>query len=426
MTSTPPGTPPGTSPGGPSSPQDDTPHDGGPRVSRNEMRDLARLRRTIGPDRQVAGVAGGVARHLDIDPAIVRVVFVVLAFFGGSGVLLYLALWLLVPEDGAVAAPVRLDEGARTAGIVAVGVISLLMLLGDTWGPWGGGWFPWPLALVAVVVAYVLSKRDPAPTSAPPSYGPSYGPPAGPVSFTKEGPVASPYAAPPPYAAAGQAPYTRPMMYAPVAPVAPRPRRQGPILFGWTLALLALGLGLLGMADVGGASVADSAYPALALGLIGTMLLIGAWFGRAGGLILIGLIAALTLAGATAAEEYDGSGVTERPQSAAAVSDRYDVSMGELRLDLSEVSDPAALVGRTIEVDGGLAKLEVILPEGIDVQVEAVVDGPGDISLFGQSFDGIDIARDSFRPADPITPAPSEGELVLDINLGVGEIVVSE
>ena len=44
--------------------------------------------------------AGGLARHLDIDPIIVRVALVVLVFFGGSGLLLYGAMWLLVPEEG--------------------------------------------------------------------------------------------------------------------------------------------------------------------------------------------------------------------------------------------------------------------------------------------------------------------------------------
>ena len=58
----------------------------GPRVSRDEMRDLRRLRRSA-TDRKIAGVAGGLARHLDIDPTVLRVLFVVLAFFGGAGLL---------------------------------------------------------------------------------------------------------------------------------------------------------------------------------------------------------------------------------------------------------------------------------------------------------------------------------------------------
>ena len=68
-------------------------------MTRDEIRDLGRLRRSP-HDRKVAGVAGGLARHLDIDPIILRVAFVVLVFFGGAGLILYGACWLLVPEDG--------------------------------------------------------------------------------------------------------------------------------------------------------------------------------------------------------------------------------------------------------------------------------------------------------------------------------------
>ena len=61
----------------------------------------------------MAGVAGGLARHLDIDPIIVRVALVVLVFFGGSGLLLYAAGWLLVPEEGTNDQPLGLDERSR-------------------------------------------------------------------------------------------------------------------------------------------------------------------------------------------------------------------------------------------------------------------------------------------------------------------------
>ena len=52
-------------------------------------------------DRVLGGVAAGFARWLGIDPVIVRVVLVVLAVFGGSGLLLYLIGWLFIPEEGA-------------------------------------------------------------------------------------------------------------------------------------------------------------------------------------------------------------------------------------------------------------------------------------------------------------------------------------
>lgn len=47
-------------------------------------------------DRQIAGICGGLARYFDIDPTVIRLIAVVLAFAGG-GVLAYLIAWLIVP-----------------------------------------------------------------------------------------------------------------------------------------------------------------------------------------------------------------------------------------------------------------------------------------------------------------------------------------
>ncbi|MDR2984702.1 MAG: PspC domain-containing protein [Nocardiopsaceae bacterium] len=62
--------------------------------------DLRTLRRPTG-DRMLAGVASGIARYLDVDTNLVRIAFVVLAFAGGAALPLYVAGWLLIPEDGA-------------------------------------------------------------------------------------------------------------------------------------------------------------------------------------------------------------------------------------------------------------------------------------------------------------------------------------
>ena len=51
-------------------------------------------------DRMVAGVAGGLARYFDIHPAVYRVGFVVLTLLGGAGIVIYLALALVIPEEG--------------------------------------------------------------------------------------------------------------------------------------------------------------------------------------------------------------------------------------------------------------------------------------------------------------------------------------
>jgi phage shock protein PspC (stress-responsive transcriptional regulator) len=58
------------------------------------------LERSI-DDRMLAGVAAGIARYLNVDVTIVRIVFAVLAIVGGAGIPLYLAGWLLIPEEGA-------------------------------------------------------------------------------------------------------------------------------------------------------------------------------------------------------------------------------------------------------------------------------------------------------------------------------------
>ncbi len=58
------------------------------------------LRRPI-HDRMLAGVAAGIADYLGIDATIVRIVLAVLVFAGGAGVPIYLAGWLLIPEEGA-------------------------------------------------------------------------------------------------------------------------------------------------------------------------------------------------------------------------------------------------------------------------------------------------------------------------------------
>jgi phage shock protein PspC (stress-responsive transcriptional regulator) len=52
-------------------------------------------------DRMLTGVASGVARYLGIDATIVRIVLAVLTVVGGVGVPIYLAGWLLIPEEGA-------------------------------------------------------------------------------------------------------------------------------------------------------------------------------------------------------------------------------------------------------------------------------------------------------------------------------------
>lgn len=458
MSTTPPETPP--PPGG--TPPDPTPADptgasssgshgagpdlGGPRATRDDARDLGRLRRSVG-DRKVAGVAAGLARHFDVDPLVLRVAFVVLAFFGGAGLIVYAACWLLVPEEGADRAPLHFDERTRSLALIIAGAIAAVAVVGDSWGAF---WFPWPVAIIALVVLWLVTRDNtsssrPAPGPAVPPAdqptGQAYGPPhAQTYGQTYAGPAPRPgqfYAGPAhpthgyggapgvqsAYAAPAYAPPAYgPPTYAPPAtasPGGPHPRKRGPILFWFTLALIALAMGVVGIVDLAGAPVADPVYPAVAVAISGVMLLIGSFYGRAGGIILVGLIATVGLVGATAAQEVERDSLTVMPTTAAAVDDVYSTGIGEQRIDLSEVEDLGELDGRTIRIEGNLGSIDVTVPRGLRVEVDARVSGPGGIKLFGDQRDGWDV-RDSAVVGDPDDPT-----ITLDVELGVGTIEVT-
>jgi phage shock protein C len=72
----------------------------------------------VGRGRMLAGVAAGLADYFDVDPTIVRIGFVALALLGGLAVPLYLAGWLLIPDEDAdqsVAEELLARERARSA-----------------------------------------------------------------------------------------------------------------------------------------------------------------------------------------------------------------------------------------------------------------------------------------------------------------------
>ena len=50
-------------------------------------------------NRKIAGVSAGLAEYLNVDPTVIRVLVIVFAVMGGAGALIYLAMWLVVPEE---------------------------------------------------------------------------------------------------------------------------------------------------------------------------------------------------------------------------------------------------------------------------------------------------------------------------------------
>src|SRR2546425_4122143 len=56
-------------------------------------------------DKRIAGVCGGLGEYFGIDPILIRVAFVLLAFMGGTGVIAYVVLWIVLPKGQPGVAP---------------------------------------------------------------------------------------------------------------------------------------------------------------------------------------------------------------------------------------------------------------------------------------------------------------------------------
>jgi len=87
-------------------------------------------------DRILAGVAAGVAERLDLDPTLVRLLWVVSVFFGGFGLLAYIVMAIVVPLE-----PV----GGPVAGVSASDPRAVGASGGDAAGPAPAGWHPTPV-----------------------------------------------------------------------------------------------------------------------------------------------------------------------------------------------------------------------------------------------------------------------------------------
>jgi len=138
---------------------------------------------TRDPRRAVlGGVAAGFGQYLDVDPVLVRLAFVLLAFAHGFGVLAYLVCWAVMPKEGGPAAAAGVpgalagardaaQEAARTIsegveagrgrlvlgyGLIGLGVVLLLHNLDwIRWPDWARFEVLWPLVLVGMGVALV-------------------------------------------------------------------------------------------------------------------------------------------------------------------------------------------------------------------------------------------------------------------------------
>jgi len=123
-----------------------------------QSRGWTRVTRSRDP-RVLGGVCAGVGRAYGLDPVVLRILVVALVFAGGSGLVLYVAAWLVLPQDDAdqslVQAAVR-DRSYDPSEMLAVGAVLLgiLLLVRET-GIWFGDAVVWPILLSGVGLAVI-------------------------------------------------------------------------------------------------------------------------------------------------------------------------------------------------------------------------------------------------------------------------------
>jgi phage shock protein PspC (stress-responsive transcriptional regulator) len=347
-------------------------------------------------DRAFRGVAAALARSTGTDPVLWRVLFVVLAVFGGSGIVLYLAGWLLIPEEGAeLSEAQRLVRGegrgpVLTGLLVVAAVIATLVLLGSD----GDGLVP--LAVIGVVGYLVLrSRQDGVPASAGWS---------SPPSWTTAPPAAGTYGPVPPPA---------------WEPSPPAPRRRSN-LFALTMSAVAVvvGLLLLGSAlDL--LTVTAPVVFAAALLVTGSGLVVGAFWGRSRGLIVVAVVLGLALSATSSFDREFGSSSGGRTWVVEGPGE-YDLGAGEATLDLR----PLAGGGRAVDVEArlGLGELIVLVPADVDLDLDATI-GIGQLRLTGPG--GTDVAEGGAGISRSTLLEGDGGRRVqLDINVGAGEVEV--
>lgn len=134
-------------------------------------------------DRMIAGVCGGLADYFQVDPVLIRALFAVAGFMGGMGLLLYILLAIITPEEGDThqsdSVSGEINSGSATIeepplhlpnmtedrrwifGVVLVGIGAILFLSALPGViPWWGWNFLWPVVIIVLGLSIFIHYRN--------------------------------------------------------------------------------------------------------------------------------------------------------------------------------------------------------------------------------------------------------------------------
>lgn len=279
-------------------------------------------------DRWLAGVCGGLARYFGIHPAFYRVGFVVLTLLGGSGILVYLAAYVVIPAEGepdSIAAEALRHRGQRPWPLIALSLLAVagIVLLSRATVHAPGDAF-WVLLFIAGLLILRATRRSKRVVTD-----------ATPQALAVED--------------------------------SRRVRRTGRIvaIVATTLVVLALG--------------AAAAFMAI---------------------FDVNL-------------NHGVGNRTYQVTSSGELRSKYELGIGNLKLDLHDAPLPAGTTHLTTRVDVG--NLDVIVPQGVALHVNADTQA-GVVDLFGTKTDGRDVDQHLQQPGARV--------LDLDAHVGAGNLRV--
>lgn len=401
--------------------------------------------------RVVAGVAAGLARWLGIEVGIVRIAFVILAVFGGSGLALYGIGWLCIPPEGStITAADRLVAWFRRQSrgwqvvLIILLVLAGITVLGGLQQPRSG----WPfggagvlaLLIVGGVVAWLLTRQQSGTGGTPMSMSTE--------STSTQSTSTESTTVERGQAQAGPSPASKPV------------RSPSPLgAFTMFLGLTVIGL-LATLNSLEVTSLATEVVLAAGLAVLGIGLVIGAVVGHARWLfwVAVGLLAFILVLGSSTpgtgviAWRNDSTGSastigdqTWRPIAASETANGYSLGMGTATLDLtaldlttpdltdpdltaSDLNDsetPVARIPISARVDMGT--LIVLVPADMTVVVDAGA-GLGTIDITPTARPGT--AEISGVNQRVVTTIPGQGPagqpmVSLQLRVGMGTVEVN-